>query len=75
MQAGPITGGWALHQHTHRVGRSRHPAEDAALGRDHAQTDLVELREVGGAAIGDDDATIAAIAGLAHCGVHTDFGL
>jgi hypothetical protein len=35
----------------------------------------VELREVGGAAIGDDDATIAAIAGLGHCGVRTDFRL
>src|SRR5262249_385448 len=66
--------GGARHKYTHHVGRSRHPTEDATLGSDHAQADLVELREVGGAAIGDDDATIAAIVGLAHCGMHADFG-
>src|SRR2546423_11192284 len=31
--------------------RVRHPAEDAALGRDHAQADLMEFGEIGAAAI------------------------
>ena len=34
----------------------------------------MELREVGGAAVGEHDAPIAAIVRLAHCGVDADFG-
>src|SRR6266545_2583155 len=41
--------------------RVRDPAEDAALGLDHAEADLVELREVGPAAVAEDEAAVAAV--------------
>src|SRR6202790_2823150 len=44
----------------HRL-RRRHPAENAALGLDHAEAHFVEFREVGGAAVGEHDAAIAGI--------------
>ena len=34
----------------------------------------MELREVGGAAIGEHDAAVAAVVGLAHRGVDADLG-
>ena len=54
--------------------RIRHPAEDAALRRDHREARFVELREIGGAAVGEHDAAVAAIVGLAHRGVDADLG-
>src|SRR3954467_6765283 len=54
-------------------GRVRDPAEDAALGLDHLQAHLVKFGEVGCAAVGDDDAAIAAVIGLAHGGVDAHF--
>ena len=50
------------------------PAEDAALGLDHLEADAVELREVGGAAVGEHDAAVAAVVGLADRRVHADLG-
>src|SRR3954464_13893601 len=38
----------------HRT-RRRNPAENPALRRDHAQRDLVKLRKIGGAAVGQND--------------------
>ena len=65
-----ISGESAL-QHRGRVGD---PAEDAALGLDHLQAHLVEFGKVGGAAIRQHDAAIAAVVGLAHRGVDADLG-
>ena len=45
------------------------PAEDAALGLDHLEAHLVELGEVGGAAVAEHEAVVAAVVGLAHGGV------
>src|ERR1700760_982301 len=45
-------------------GRVSDPAEDATLGLDHPQAHVVEFREVGGAAVRDDDAEIDAVIGL-----------
>src|SRR5882672_5030011 len=57
-----------------RVLGIRNPAEDAALGLDHLQAHLVEFGKIGGAAIGQHDAAIAAVIGLAHGGVDADLG-
>src|SRR5580700_394095 len=47
-------------------GRVADPAEDATLGLDHFQAHLVEFGEIGSAAIGQHDAAVAAVVGLAH---------
>src|SRR4051812_68483 len=57
-----------------QVLRRADPAEDPALGGDHPQRDLVELREVGAAAVLDHEALEAAVVGLAHGRVHADLG-
>src|ERR1700757_5192116 len=54
--------------------RGRDPTEYSALRLDHREPGLVEFREVRGAAIRQYDAAEAAIIGLAHSGVHADFG-
>src|SRR6185369_7820649 len=56
------------------VVRGTDPAEDAALGLDHPEADLVELGKVGRARVGDHETAIAAIVGLAHGGVDADLG-
>ncbi len=56
------------------LGRRRDPAEDAALGGDHAEPHLVELREVGAGAVRQHQALEAAVVGLADGGVHAHLG-
>src|SRR3954471_20004971 len=56
------------------VRRGPDPAEDPALGGDHPQGDLVELGEVGAAAVAQHEALEAAVVGLAHGRVHADLG-
>ncbi len=58
-------------QHCFRI---RYPAEDAALRLDHLQAHLVEFREIGGAAVAEHDAAVAAVVGLAHGSVDADLG-
>src|SRR5215472_11604340 len=53
--------------------RRRHPAEDAALRLDHREAGGVKLGKIGGAAVGEHDAAVAAIVGLAHRGVDAHF--
>ena len=48
------------------------PAEDGALSLDHLQAHPMELRKVGGDAVGEDDGFVAAVVGLADGGVHAD---
>src|SRR5664279_3370655 len=50
------------------------PPEDPPLGRNHFQADALELREIGADAIGEHERVIAAVVGLPHRGVYTDFG-
>ena len=61
-------------QRRERGRRIRHPAEDRALRLDHREAHLVEFRKVGGAAVGEHDAAIAAVVRLAHRGVDADLG-
>jgi hypothetical protein len=50
------------------------PAEDAALRGDHRQAHPVELGEVRADAVGQHQALVAAVVGLAHRGVDADLG-
>src|SRR5271165_5453106 len=50
------------------------PAEDPALCLDHAQPHLLKLREIRADAIGNDDALVAAVVGLAHGRIDADLG-
>src|SRR3954452_21390118 len=52
----------------------RDPSEDPVLRGDHAEGDLVELREVGAAAVAEHEALKAAVVGLPDRGVHADLG-
>src|SRR2546423_12398777 len=58
-------------EHSFRI---RHPAEDAALGLDHAQRDLVKFGKVRSAAVARDDAAVTAVVRLANRGVHAHLG-
>ena len=62
-----------LRERRDRRNRIRHPAEDRALRLHHREAHLVEFREIGGAAVGEHDAAIAAVVRLAHRGVDADF--
>src|SRR5215469_8139333 len=56
-------------------GRGRgDPAEDAALGLDHAQPHFLRLWEIGADAIGNDDTVVATVIGLAHRRIDADLG-
>src|SRR6516225_2916832 len=48
------------------------PTEDAALGLDHAQPHFLKLRKIGADAIGNDEAVVPAVVGLAHCRIDAD---
>src|SRR5215475_1108265 len=50
----------------------RHPAEDSALGLDHGEGGLLELGEVRGHAVLEDEAIVAAVVRLADAGVDAD---
>jgi hypothetical protein len=50
------------------------PAENAALGLDHLERGLLELREVRADAILEHQAVVAAVVRLAHCRVDADLG-
>ncbi len=54
--------------------RSGNRAENAALSLDHSQAHIVELGEIGGAAVRQHDATEAAIVGLTYRGIDADLG-
>ena len=54
--------------------RAGYPAENPALRLDHRQSGLVELREIGTAAIAEHDAAIAPVVGFAHRRVDADLG-
>ena len=57
------------------IGRQRRrPADDAALRDDHLDHRGVELREVARRAVGDEQAFVAAVVGLAHRRLHADLG-
>src|SRR5215510_11152995 len=51
-----------------------HPAEDSALGLDHGEGGLLELGEVRGHTVLEDEAVVAAVVRLADAGVDADLG-
>ena len=67
-------GGPGRRQRGEQRRRRRDPAEDAALGGDHPEPHLVELREVGADAVREHEALEAAVVGLADGGVHAHLG-
>src|SRR5664279_1215225 len=56
------------------VGGVADPAEDAALGGDHAQAHLMKFRKIRSGAITQHQTIVAAIVGFTHGRVDADFG-
>src|SRR6266404_5950678 len=54
--------------------RGGYPTEDSTLSLDHRQSGLVKLREVGCAAVRQDNAAEASVVGLTHRRIDTDLG-
>ena len=52
----------------------RRPPHDAALRDNHLERGLLEVRKVRFGGVGDDEAVVAAVVGLADGGLHADLG-